>query len=229
MRPTMNQSCTCTLARETTSNSAGMPMSSNAAGWLAMRMKRVGRRFLFFWCRRRSTSSARTKQRDHALNRRATGCEAGCLPGQGSHESTQMSAVKATKSSQPIALRMKRNSGSIHQLPSRKVGDAPEACDEACFARHDPPEREVRQLEVDRLLREAVQPRALQVLERTSLIGKLQRLPSYGDPHEGKGIGAAVVGLGDGQRTSRIAREVLRVPGEPADVDMKGGEILLRE
>src|SRR5258708_39132990 len=159
MRPTMTRSGTCRLASDTTSKSAGMPMSSNAAGWLAIRMKRPGRRARFFWCSRRSTSSARTKLRHQALNMRSTGC----LPDHGSHESRYMSVVKAMKSIHPRAFLSRRASSTIAQaLPGsgacilQRVGgqvvDAPEPGDEARVARGDLPEGEVGELEVDRLL-----------------------------------------------------------------------------
>src|SRR5262245_61773135 len=77
------------------------------------------------------------------------------------------------------------------RFPGRKIVDAAETGDEARIARRDAPERKIGQLEVDRLLRKALEPR---VLERRVALQVL-RLAANGHARERERIGAAVVGL----------------------------------
>src|SRR5260221_10501051 len=100
--------------------------------------------------------------------------------------------------------------------------NAAEAGDEARVARHDFPEREIGQLEVDRLLGKAGEPRFL----RPS--GELCRLAPDADAHQREWISPAVVTLADREGDARIALHVLRMPGKPAHMDVEGREICLR-
>jgi 4-carboxymuconolactone decarboxylase len=110
----------------------------------------------------------------------------------------------------------------LFELVCREVVDAAEACDEARIARHDAPEGEIGQPEVDRLLGEAGQPLLLQP---AAFIRNLNGLAAYREAHQRERVRAAVVSFREGQRDARILQHVLRVPREAADVDMEGGEV----